>query len=196
MTDLLQFASLHLDDPTLAELRTVHADVSIRGWFDAWCLGWARFETAQGPIWGWDGLIGGERSFLRILPEHRAAIALMTNGSTGRAMHRSLLPDLLESFGIDLPPMGLDPSAAARDLSRFVGEYAWPDRRVSVTATTDGLLITTEQRQLEARALDERAFVVDATDPDNPAVTFGEFDSAGRPRVLYLMLWALPRVAA
>ena len=39
VTDLLQFASLHLDDPTLAELRTVHADVSIRGWFDAWCRG-------------------------------------------------------------------------------------------------------------------------------------------------------------
>ena len=62
-----------------------------------------------------------------------------------------------------------------------------------MTAAADGLLIATEQRQLEARALDERAFVVDATDPDNPTVTFGEFDSAGRPRVLYLMLWALPR---
>ncbi len=195
--DLLRFASLHLDDPSLAELRAVQADLGIRGWFDAWCLGWARFDTAQGPIWGWDGLIGGERSFLRILPEHRAAIALMTNGDTGRAMYRSLVPELLVPFGIDLPPLNLDPPpAGAGDLSSFVGEYAWPDRRVTVATTSDGLLITTEQRQLEALALDERTFVVDAADPDNPTVTFGEFDASGRPGVLYLMLWGLPRVTS
>ena len=93
VTDLLLFASLHLDHPSLAELRTVHADVSIRGWFDAWCLGWARFETARGPIWGW-GRPDRWRAIVPacLLPEHRAAIALMTNGSSGRAMHRSLVP--------------------------------------------------------------------------------------------------------
>ena len=41
--------------------------------------------------------------------------------------------------------------------------------------------------------LDERTFVVDPTDPDNPMVTFGAFDAAGRPQVLYVMLWGLPR---
>jgi hypothetical protein len=30
--------------------------------------------------------------------------------------------------------------------------------------------------------------------PDNPTVTFGAFDAIGRPRVLYVMLWGLPRV--
>jgi hypothetical protein len=30
--------------------------------------------------------------------------------------------------------------------------------------------------------------------PDNPTVTFGAFDVAGRPRVLYDMLWGLPRL--
>ena len=52
-------------------------------------------------VWGWDGLIGGERSVLRIVPEHQAAIVLMTNGSKGRAMYRSLFADLMRSlFGI------------------------------------------------------------------------------------------------
>ena len=31
-------------------------------------------------------------------------------------------------------------------------------------------------------------------DPDNPTVTFGAFDAAGRPNVLYDMLWGLSRL--
>jgi CubicO group peptidase (beta-lactamase class C family) len=45
-----------------------------------------------------------------------------------------------------------------------------------------------------ALTLDERTFLVDAVDPDNPTVTFGACDAAGRPRLLYLMLWGLPRI--
>jgi CubicO group peptidase (beta-lactamase class C family) len=196
VTDLLRFAALHLEDPSLAALRAVHAEVSIYSWLDSWCLGWARFDWDGGQAWGWDGFIGGERSVLRIVPEHRAAIVLMTNGSTGRAMYRSLFADLMPSlFGIAVPPLRLDPSrGAAGDLSRYVGVYAWPDRQVEVTATARGLLIKSEQGETEALPLDDRTFLVDPVDPDNPTVTFAEFDGAGRPRVLYLMLWGLPRI--
>ena len=106
VTDLLRFAALHLEASSLAPLRAVHADVAIRGWLDAWCLGWAWFDWAGGQVWGWDGLINGERSVLRIVPEHRAAVVLMTNASTGRAMYRSLVTELMESsFGIEVPPV-------------------------------------------------------------------------------------------
>lgn len=196
VTDLLRFAALHLRDPSLAALREVHAEVSIHGWLDAWCLGWARFDWQGGQVWGWDGLIDGERSVLRIVPEQQAAIALMTNGSTGRAVYRSLFADLMgSSFGITVPPFRLDPSpGVAGDLSRFAGVYAWPDRQVKVSATAHGLLITSDEGETEALPLDERTFLVDASDPDNPTVTFGEVDGAGRPRVLYDMLWGLPRI--
>jgi CubicO group peptidase (beta-lactamase class C family) len=196
VTDLLRFASLHLNGSSFAALRAAHAEISIYGWLDSWCLGWARFDWDGGPVWGWDSVISGERSVLRIVPEHQAAVALMTNSSTGRAMYRSLFSDLMQSsFGISVPPLRLDASsAAAGDLSRFAGIYAWPDRQVEVTATEAGLLIESEQGQTEALALDERTFLVDAADPDNPTVTFGAFDAAGQPRVLYLMLWGLPRV--
>jgi CubicO group peptidase (beta-lactamase class C family) len=196
VTDLLRFAALHLEDSSLASLRAVHADVSIHGWLDSWCLGWAWFDWEGGQVWGWDGLIGGERSVLRIVPEHRAAVVLMTNGSIGRALYRSLFADLMESlFGIGVPPLRLDASAgAAGDLSRFAGVYAWPDRRVEVTAAGSRLVITSERGETEALPLDERTFLVDPMDPDNPTVTFGAFDAVGRPRVLYLMLWGLPRL--
>jgi CubicO group peptidase (beta-lactamase class C family) len=194
--DLLRFATLHLRDPNLAVLRDVHAEVSIYGWLDAWCLGWARFNWEGGQVWGWDGLIDGERSVLRILPEGQAAVVLMTNGSTGRAMYRSLFADLMGPvFGIIFPPLSLDAAVGAReDLSHLAGVYAWPDRRVAVTTTARGLLIKREGSETEAVPIDRRTYVVDALDPDNPTVTFGEFDANGRPRVLYLMLWGLPRV--
>ena len=98
-------------------------------------------------------------------------------------------------FGISVPPLRLDASpGAAGDLSRFVGIYAWPDRQVEVTETASGLLIRSERGEVHTLPLDERTFLVDAMDPDNPTVTFGAFDAAGRPRVLYVMLWGLPRL--
>ena len=195
--DLLRFGALHLQDPSLAALRAVHADVSIYGWLDSWCLGWARYDWGGAQVWGWDGLIGGERSVLRILPEIQAAIVVMANGSTGRAMSRSLFADLLpQEFGVNVPPLRLEPApVGAAGLSRFAGLYAWPDWRVQVTATPSGLLIERAEGDIEARPLDNRVFLTDPSDPDNPTVTFGEFDAAGRPRVLYLMLWGLPRTS-
>lgn len=198
VTDLLRFAALHLEDRSLAGLRVVHAPLSIYGWFDAWCLGWARFEWPGADVYGWDGLLGGERSALRMLPSHRAAVVVLTNGSTGRAMYRSFFRDLAQAaFGIKVPPMRLEPSPeGAGDLSRFAGVYAWPDLRVEVTTADRGLLITTPRRKYDALALDERVFLVDASDPDNPTMTFGAFDPAGRPGVLYSMLWGYPRVVS
>jgi CubicO group peptidase (beta-lactamase class C family) len=196
VTDLLRFAAVHLQDPSLACLRAVHAEVPICGWLDSWCLGWAWFDWDGGQVWGWDGLINGERSVLRIMPGQQAAVVLMTNSSTGRAMYRSLFADLMGSmFGISVPPLRLEATVhAAGDLSRFAGVYAWPDRQVEVTATANGLLIESEDRETQALPLDERTFLVDPADPDNPTVTFGAFDTAGRPQVLYDMLWGLPRL--
>src|SRR5205807_4026709 len=73
VTDLLRFAGLHLHDPSLAPLRAMHSGLPVSGWLDAWCLGWARFGWAGGPVWGWDGLVSGERSVLRIVPGQQAA---------------------------------------------------------------------------------------------------------------------------
>ena len=194
VTDLLRFAEMHLADPSLAQLRVTHADVAIWGWLDAWGLGWARFDWQGGSVWGWDGLIGGERCALRLLPDQEAAVAVMTNGSTGRALYRDLLTNLMASFGVIVPLRNLEPlPGGAGDLSRFAGRYAWPDAEFQVTATDRGLLIRDSNRERVALPLEDGSFVIDATDPDDPTVTFGDFDAAGRPRVLYDMLWAMPR---
>jgi CubicO group peptidase (beta-lactamase class C family) len=194
--DMLRFAALQLDDPALAALRRPQPAPRIHGWLDGWCLGWGWFDW-QGPsVWGWDSVLSGERAFLRLVPERRAAVVLMTNSNTGRAMYRSLFPDLMQSlFGITVPPLHLNSeSGSAGGLSRYAGVYGWPDRRVDVTATDTGLLIGSDEGETEALPLDERTFLVDPNDPDTPTVTFGEFDATRRPRVLYIMLWGVPRL--
>jgi hypothetical protein len=120
----------------------------------------------------------------------------MTNSNNGRALYRSLFPELMRALlEISVPPLRLDADPdAAGDLSRFAAVYAWPDRRVEVTATETSLLIRSDDGESEALPLDDPTFIVDPLDPDNPSVTFGAFDPAGRPRVLYEMLWGLPRL--
>jgi CubicO group peptidase (beta-lactamase class C family) len=193
--DLLRFARRHLDDPALAVLRTPHGEVRIRAWLDAWCLGWAWYDWDGGPVWGWDGLISGSRAVLRLMPRQRCAVVLLTNGSTGRALYRSLFPILLAAwFGVAMPPLRLEPSPGeAGDLARYAGVYAWPDQRWEVTAGDGHLVMEHDGAAIQALPLDDRAFLVDADDPDNPTVTFGGFDASGRPTVLYDMLWGLPR---
>jgi CubicO group peptidase (beta-lactamase class C family) len=193
--DMLRFAGLHLADPALEVMRRAQPSPAIHGWFDGWCLGWARFDADGGPIWGWDSVLPGERAVLRLLPEHDTAVAVMTNSDAGRALCRPVLREVLASFGIGLPPLRLDPrSGSAGDLARFEAVYGWPDRRVEVRAAEKHLVVSGEDGDVAAWPLDERAFVVDAADPDNPAITFGAFDPTGRPDILYLMLWGLPRL--
>jgi CubicO group peptidase (beta-lactamase class C family) len=196
-TDLLRLAGRQMDDPALARLRTTSAEVRIHGWLDAWGLGWARFDWAGGPVWGWDGLMAGQRSVLRMVPHRRGAVVLLTNSGTGRALYRSLFPDLMrECFGVGMPALRLEPSpGAAGDLSRFAGVYRWPDRSFTVTATGTGLTIAGARSTVEVAPIDEQTFLVDAGDPDTPTVTFGGFDDDGRPGALYQMLWAHPRLA-
>jgi CubicO group peptidase (beta-lactamase class C family) len=193
LTDVLQFARAHVEDPALAVLRSTQAEIRIHAWLDAWCLGWARFDWGGGTVWGWDGLISGQRAILRLVPDRGAAV-LLTNSDRGRALYRSLFALLMpEAFGVALPPLALEPSERGADLSRYTGVYAWPDRRLEIAATDTGLAIVGDGRTLHALPLDERTFVVDPEDPDEPTVTFDRFDEDGRPAVLYSMLWGLPR---
>jgi CubicO group peptidase (beta-lactamase class C family) len=196
VTDMLRFAALHLEDQSLAPLRASEAEIRIHAWLDAWCLGWARFDWEGGPVWGWDGLIAGQRSVLRLMPEHFGAVVLMTNSGTGRALYRSLFGELLKPlFGISMPVLRLEPfPGAASDLSRFEGVYAWPDRLWEVRETDAGLVMDGPTGRIEASPVDDCSFLVDRDDPDNPTMTFGAFDVDRRPHVLYQMLWGLPRV--
>ena len=71
--DMLRFARAHLEDDHLAALRVPHSELAIHAWFHAWCLGWARFDHDDTPLYGWDGLLPGQRAVLRLDPERKTA---------------------------------------------------------------------------------------------------------------------------
>lgn len=194
--DLLMFARRHLDDTELGRLRTRRSDVSIFGWFDAWGLGWAAFDWENDVIWGWDGVVPGQRTFLRLLPAQDAAVVLLTNGSTGRAMYRSLISELAaDGFGLSVPEFRLDPEddGLDLDLQSYAGIYAWPDKRFEMSVEDDVLVVTSHDQRATATPLDRRTFVIDRSNPDTPTMTFDDFDDDGRPGVVYRMLWGFPR---
>jgi len=197
VADVLRLAAAHLADGALAELRVPQADVGIYGWIDRWCLGLARLDWEGGPVWGWDGVLSGQRAVLRLVPG-RGAVALLTNADNGRALYRSLFPVVLEQrFGIRMPPLRLDPQpGAAGDLSRFAGVYEWPDTRYEVTPTEVGLVLSSGRGTAEVLPIDERTFLLDAEDEDWPTIAFGAFHDSGQPGVLYRTLWGLPRRTA
>ena len=196
LEDMLRYAGWHLADPELAAMREVHAEVSIHGWFDGWGLGLARFDWDGVEVWGWDGVVNGQRSVLRLLPDRKGAVVVLSNGSAGRAMARSVLQEVVPTcFGVDVPPVRLEPAPQVPGhLSRYAGTYGWPDRRVEVTEAAGALLVGEDGIDKEAVPLDRESFLIDRDDPDTPTITFADFDQAGRPGVLYDMVWGLGRL--
>jgi hypothetical protein len=196
LEDMLRFAAWHLAAPVPAPLRMVHADVSIAGWFDAWGLGLGQFDWEGAEVWGWDGVVPGQRSVLRLLPDRNGAVVVLTNGSAGRAVARALLAEIVPAYlGVGVPTLHLDRSPNAPDqVTAYAGTYGWPDRTVDVTESAHGLLVTEDGITKQAVPLDHRRFLVDHDDPDTPTITFDDFDRDGRPGVLYDMVWGLDRL--
>jgi CubicO group peptidase (beta-lactamase class C family) len=194
--DLLRFAERHLTDPALAGLQEIHVDFALYSWFDAWGLGWGRFDWPPTTAWGWDGIVPGQRASLRIIPDLHAALVLLTNADSGKSMYRSLFEELLaEVFSVHMPGLQLEPRpGSAGELDRFAGTYAWPDREYRVAVEGDALAIRWDDEEAEAWPLNDRAFVINPESHDAPTIAFGEFDPDGRPHVLYRMLWGSPRV--
>jgi CubicO group peptidase (beta-lactamase class C family) len=196
LPDMLRYAAWHLAEPVLAVLREVHAEVSIRGWLDAWGLGWGKFDWGGEAVWGWDGVVHGQRSVLRLLPNRATAAVVLTNGSAGRALARGVLMDGgPDWFGLAVPPLPQNSAPAPPErLSLYRGAYGWPDRRVDVQATDRSMTVTEEGVTRQALPLGSGIFLIDPGNPDTPTITFADFDRNGRPGVLYDMVWGLPRL--
>ncbi len=193
--ELLAFAEHHLADARLATMRESGTALAIRGWFDAWCLGWGRFDWPGGTAWGWDGVLPGERATLRLLPEQRTAVVLLTNGDRGRALAASALTELMpELCGVSPPDHPAHAEIRAEPLDKYAGRYAWPDLAMTVTVESDHLQLLEDGTSARpAWPLGEGVFLLDRDDPDLTTMTFGPDDESGRPTALYRMLWGFPR---
>ncbi|WP_309110655.1 serine hydrolase domain-containing protein [Saccharothrix sp.] len=83
------------DDLDLMRAPVRHAEPF--GMADGWGLGLALYER-DGTVWvGHDGTADGTSCHLRINPDDGTVVALTTNGSSGFALWRDLVPELAEA---------------------------------------------------------------------------------------------------
>ena len=92
---------------------------------DSWGLGWIRFDWDGSRLIGHDGNTIGQAAFLRILPEHGLAVALLTNGGNTRDLYEDLYREMFAEVA------DVDDAAAVRapaepvevDATPYVGTY-------------------------------------------------------------------------
>jgi CubicO group peptidase (beta-lactamase class C family) len=136
--DVVRFAQ-HQLSPQWAPLR--EPQVAMPGpHAESWGLGWAIYGWGAG-VFGWDGIGLAARTFLRVLPQHGAAVALLTNGDKGGQIYREFLPGLLsERFGVTMAPVrpATLPPDAAPDPAGHEGVYRSVEWDRTVTRSEDG----------------------------------------------------------
>ncbi|MBY8343406.1 beta-lactamase family protein [Streptomyces spinosirectus] len=162
--DLLAFARMHLNDGTADNGNVVLSEATAKAMRerevelprlgvmgDAWGLGWEIFDGEDTGLIGHDGSTIGQSAFMRLVPEHDLAIALLTNGGNTLGLYHAVVGHLLRELAdVDLPAMPVPPADPQPvDAGRFLGTYSSrmfdntvtqdDDRRVWVTCVPKGL---------------------------------------------------------
>lgn len=221
--DLLAFARLHLDEgraPAGTQLLSVAAvkqmqepQVEVPDRYtlgDRWGLGWILFDWDGHPAYGHDGSTFGQRAYLRILPESRLAICLLTNGGNAHAAYRTLLREVAaELAGVTVPPMPTAPETPPDlDLAPYAGHFARlnvdahlevDDGRLRGTFMSSGPLAAMlpkddEGQKIEAVPVDRALFLANVAEmPDPVPLVFFDFDGE-TPRRFHFGARAMTRV--
>jgi CubicO group peptidase (beta-lactamase class C family) len=177
-------------------------------------LGWEVYHG--GTIIGHGGGALGFSSTLLIVPEHRLAIALLTNGGDFKGLQRDLVgPWIHSATKVHLTAKGpeLEPTRPVEDLERYVGAYGMRNQRIAVAVAGNGALeqsvtltgelaATLERAGLEAEPYTARLHQVSGdlfatADSDGTAsgyVQFLDADHTGRARFLHTGGRSIPRI--
>jgi CubicO group peptidase (beta-lactamase class C family) len=155
--EVLEFGRLHLEDGlsrdgtrVLSEdaaraMRHREVEVPTGGIDDSeahWGLGWSVYTWSGRTVVGHDGGTIGQAAFLRVVPDSRAAVALLTNGGDPYGLFRELCGELLaEVAGVTLPPEPVAPeSPLAVDPAPYVGRYDRAGASLEVVSRDGGLV--------------------------------------------------------
>ena len=147
--ELLAFARLHLDGGVAADGTRVLSAGAVAAMQEpqiavpdrwtlggAWGLGWILFDWDGRKVYGHDGATLGQAAYLRIVPDRRVAIALVTNGGGSGDLYSELFRELLADVAeLDMPRRpepAADPEPV--DRSPYLGSYRSVSVLLEVTA--------------------------------------------------------------
>ncbi|HZR52149.1 MAG TPA: serine hydrolase domain-containing protein [Streptosporangiaceae bacterium] len=186
--DLLTFSRLHLDGgitadgkrllgpESVAAMQRQQAGIPLFTETDAAIgLGWRMARWHGRLVIGHDGGTIGQTAFLRIVPDARIAVCLLTNAYQGQALYQSLLPEVFASVGITMPPgpVPAPVNGASQDVAGYAGytgRYERTARRYDVSVA-DGHLRATAMTTSSLATL---------TGPQPDEVTLLPADDTGR----------------
>jgi len=170
--DLLTFTRLHLDDGRAPDGAQLLSPASVKAMQepqievpdrytlgDRWGVGWILFDWDGHPGYGHDGSTLGQRAYLRVLPEARLAVCLLTNGGDAHAAFREICAEIAtERAGVTMPGWPTAPDVAPDlDLSVYEGTYGRLNNEVTIARDGDRLVATLRQSGPLAESLPERA---------------------------------------
>ena len=152
--DVLSFARMHLDGGVAADGTRVLSAAAVDAMAakqtdlpdtytlgDSWGLGWIRFDWGGERLLGHDGSTIGQSAFLRVLPSHGLAVALLTNGGNTTDLFHDLYREIFEEAAAVEKPASLEPPASPPEVDpqRYVGRYERSGMTTEVLAGEDGL---------------------------------------------------------
>jgi CubicO group peptidase (beta-lactamase class C family) len=142
--DLLEFASMHLDDQRYAGMQEPRVPYAggIGGFVDLG-LAWRIYDWNGRRLFGHDGTTISQLAFLRIDPEARLIMCLLTNSGNGTALFEPLSSEVFTEYvGVGHPPAPRPIDAPVDD--QHVGRYERASVRLEVTHR-DGRLFMSYQ---------------------------------------------------
>ncbi len=224
---LLAFGRMHLADGAAPEGKRILSEVSARAmrlgrvavpaspaYPKTVGLGWEVYHG--GAVIGHGGGALGFGSVLLLVPEHRIAIAVLTNGGDFKSLHHDLIdPWIYRAANVRLAAKGPKPppSRSVADRERYIGVYGGRNQRVMVSVTDDGALEQSTSPEGEAAAMNERAGLgkgpftarlhhisddlfatVDSTGTASGYMQFLDADHDGRAKFVHTGGRSLPRI--
>ena len=139
VTDLLQFAKMHLNAGKNRAGEKVLSASSVKAMqkrqiklqkytgraLTHWGLGWFLMDWHGKKLFGHDGATIGQNAFLRILPEKKLAVALLTNGGDANGLFMDVFNPVFEQLAKTSEPAPPGPADNIKvDLKKYVGKFA------------------------------------------------------------------------
>ena len=160
VADLLAFGRLHLCDGVAADgtrvlsaesaaaMRDFSVDVPEKYLLgDSWGLGFIRFDWGGARLYGHDGNTLGQASFLRIYPQAKMAVAMLTNDSSAHLLYQTLFGEIFDELcGVTINPMLELPADPPRlDITGWLGTYERAGARIEIVDEPEGPLFRATQ---------------------------------------------------
>jgi CubicO group peptidase (beta-lactamase class C family) len=144
---MVEFARMHLrgglgsngtrvlSAASVAAMQTAQAPMPWGLGYDQMGLGWTIRRSGGHTVVSHTGANAGAHSSLAVVPDQQGAIAVLTNGTTGAAVHAKLTAELLqESFGVGpAVPVTAPATPVTVDLDRYTGVFVADDGQATFT---------------------------------------------------------------